>query len=144
MQKRAIIRLGIILTLLLLSAALMMGCTDEPEVPENPVQALIDENISSFESASKPHLAELGADATVRFEAGVHELFYIYTFGTGHSVDELEEFVRSFLDLPDNINMYESLAGELADFMEIDTLLLTLRYYDGQGNYITSESYASQ
>jgi len=135
---------------LVLSMGFLTGCAlldqlAQPEpVDSNPVQAFLDEHYEALEEAAQEHVMILGSDSTVRFEAGDRELFHTYTFGPGPTVDELGEFTLAFLELPDNRDMYESLAGRLANFMEIDALAITIAYYDNEGNYIASESFHSR
>jgi len=144
-------RLTILMLLaLMLSISFLTGCSllellDPPEpVDSNPVQAFLDEHYRELEITARRHVRDLEPDSTVRLEAGDSELFYIFTFGSGPVADELSEFTHAFLAYPANRDMYESLAGDLADFMEIDALTITVKYYDSEGTYIASESFSNR
>jgi len=142
MTKEFIV-LALCATLLFLLGAGLSGCTEEPSILENPVQAFISENLEALEESTRDHREILGPGSTVTFEAGTDELIYLYTFGPEHTADQLEEYTRAFLALPANKDMYEVLAGDLASLMELTTLTLTIKYYDAQGEYIISESFRS-
>jgi hypothetical protein len=68
----------------------------------------------------------------------------VYSFGPGYDEEEIAEFSNALLTYPSNVAMYENLASELAELMEMDSLLLTVRYQDSEGNLLASESFESQ
>lgn len=140
-----LVALALVLGMGFLTACDLLDQLDPPEpVDSNPVQAFLDEHYQTLVDAAQDHLEVLGPDSTARFEAGDSELFYIYTFGFDATADELEDFALAFIEMPDNRDMYVSLANELAEFMEIDALTITVRYYDSEGNYVASESFSSR
>jgi len=135
-------RLSIIALALLLAfsaAAVLAGC----ENAENPVQAFIDERRSDLEEISQEHLEDLGPGAHVDFEAGDEEFIYLYTFGPGPDIEDLREYATNLLEYPSNIVMYENLAAELAQLIELDSLTLTVRYFDSEGELVAERSYES-
>jgi len=132
------------IALLLLASATLIGCLEEPIVADNPVQAFVDENHEALDASAQDHLEALGEGSTVEFIVGTNELIYVYTFGPEYTADQLEEYVHAFLTyMPANDVMYESLAAELAQLMDIDSLILTIRYYDSDSEYIASKSFES-
>ncbi|MCL2438090.1 MAG: DUF4854 domain-containing protein [Coriobacteriia bacterium] len=141
-KKILLITLSVLLALGF--ALIVTGCTDNDDTDSNPVQVFIDENRAMLTEVSESHLEDLGPGATVDFLADDNEFIYVYTFGQGPTAEELSEYVTGLLDYPSNTIMYQELAGELAALMELDALTVTVRYYDGQGNYVGSESYDSQ
>ena len=132
-----------------LSAALLVGAGltltacdgGGTDVSSNPVQAFIDNNREMLDAVSADHLESLGPGATVDFQAGDGEFIYIYTWGPGPTVEDLKDVTTSFLDMPDNVTTYETLANNLAGLIGLDTLKLTVSYYDGQGNLIMTRSF---
>jgi len=137
-KKAVILTLSILLALS--AAAILSGCT---ETEDNPVQIFINENREDLEAMSADHLEMLGPGATVNFESDEGEFIYVYAWGPGPTVEELEEHTRGFVELPENIQMYETLADYFAQRTGVDSLVLTVRYYDGQGNLIVGESFTS-
>jgi len=133
----------VILALLLALSAItvLTGC--EGENNDNPVQTFIDERRPDLEESSREHLEDLGPGASVDFEAGDGEFVYLYTFGAGPDIEELREYATNLLEYPSNIVMYENLAAELARMIEIDSLTLTVRYFDSEGELIAEKSYES-
>jgi len=111
--------------------------------PTNPIQIFINENHEALNEASEDHLEYLGPDATVDFFARDGEFIYVYTFGAGPTADELKEFAAEFLEYPANVSMYETLAGNFAEMIGIDSLTIIVLYYDAQGNFVASDSYES-
>ena len=111
---------------------------------DNPVQAFIDESQELLEDVSADHLASLGEGAKVEFLAGDGEFIYVYSFGPGYDLEEISEFSNALLNYPSNITMYENLAGDLATLMELDSLRVTVRYLDSDGNLLAEKSYDSQ
>jgi len=138
---KKIITLVLSVLLILSAAAVLSGCNGDSD---NPVQVFINENREDLEAMSEDHLGMLGPGATVNFEAGENEFIYIYSFGPGPTAEELEEHTRPFVEMPDNVQMYETIAAYFAQRIETDSLTLTVRYYDGQGNLILVENFESQ
>ena len=135
----------IVLTLCtLLAQFFIAGCNNDDAVADNPVQAFIDESQELLEEVSAEHLASLGENAKVEFLAGDGEFIYVYSFGPGHDLEEIREFSNALLNYPSNITMYENLAGDLAVLMELDSLRVTVRYLDSDGNLLAEKSYDSQ
>ena len=143
MLKKIIILTLSSLLVLALSVSLS-GCDSDDSDLDNPVQAFIDGSQELLEDVSADHLASLGEGAKVEFLAGEGEFIYVYSFGPGHDLEEISEFSNALLNYPSNITMYENLAGDLAILMELDSLRITVRYLDSDGNLLAEKSYDSQ
>ena len=126
----------------LLALFFVVGCANGDA--DNPVQAFINENQELLEEVSAEHLASLGEGAKVEFLAGEGEFIYVYSFGPDHDIEEITEFSNALLNFPANITMFDNLAGELATAMELDSLRVTVRYLDNDGNLLAEKSYDSQ
>ena len=124
-------------------SASLMSCTNDDDT-DNPVQVFINENQELLEEVSAEHLASLGEGAKVEFLAGEGEFIYVYSYGPGYDIEEITEFSFALLNYPSNITMYENLAGELAELIELDSLRVTVRYLDSDGNLLAEKSYDSQ
>lgn len=136
--------------LLLLSVLLTTGfafaataCTNASDEDFNIIEAFIDENREVLYGISADHLADLGEGASVDFLAEDHEFIYVYTFGEGFSAEEVQEFVTGLLNFSENVDMYQTLARDLAQTIGLEYLVVTVRYYDSDGEYINSASYFS-
>jgi len=129
---------------------------DADTAQPNPViREFIDENQEMLEMASQDHLEAMGPGGTVNFFAGSgDEFIYFYTMGPGPSVHEvfedesgdlstLKDYIAPFVEDPANVEMYQNLAGDLAELIGLDSLTVTVFYYDGQGEYIISRSFDS-
>ena len=143
MLKR-IITLTLSSLLILALSVSLAGCNNDDADTDNPIQAFIDESQELLEDVSADHLASLGEGAKVEFLAGEGEFIYVYSFGPGHDLEEIAEFSNALLNYPSNITMYENLAGDLAELMELDSLRITVRYLDSDGNLLAEKSYDSQ
>ena len=124
-------------------SASLMGCTNDDDT-DNPIQVFINEYQELLEDVSAEHLASLGEGAKVEFLAGEGEFIYVYSYGPGYDIEEITEFSFALLNYPSNITMYENLAGELAELIELDSLRVTVRYLDSDGNLLAEKSYDSQ
>ncbi|MCL2402948.1 MAG: DUF4854 domain-containing protein [Coriobacteriia bacterium] len=147
----------IILTLsMMLALAFAVGCSNPAEeengydngetttqdvAVDNPVQTFIDENRGDLEAASAPLLATMGDGATVDFEAGIDEFIYVYTYGDFPS-EGLIEILEVVLDT--SAGVYELLATEMGNEMGIDDLVVTVRYYDADGDFLIAESFSGR
>ena len=147
-MSKKIITLALCALFSLVFAVAATGCSRDEETAQldenNPISVFIHENRDILEEASQDHLEDLGPGSTVDFLAEDGEFIYAYSFGPGPTVDELKEYATEFLEYPSNISMYEELANNIAILAEVDSLTLSVRYYDGQGEFITSRSYESK
>jgi hypothetical protein len=122
---------------MMLALVFMTGCTDS-----DPVQTFIDDNREQLATASTPLLATMGEGATVDFESGDngYEFIYIYTYGD-FPEEGLLEILEAILDASELV--YEMLADEFAGEIGVDTLTITVRYYDADGDFLTSRSFTN-
>jgi len=136
--------LTIILALLLglTLTSILLAC-DNDTGSDNPIDAFIEDRRAELEEVSQSHLEDLGPGASVEFKAGDGEFIYVYTFGPGPDAEDLREYATNLLEYPDNIVMYEQLAADLAQLIEIESLTLTVRYFDSAGELVAEQSYES-
>ena len=105
------------------------------------IQSFINDNRTDLLEMSEPLLATMGSGATVDFAAADGEFIYIYTYGDFPS-EGLVEILEFVLDASESL--YEMLADEFAREIGLDSLTLTVRYYDENGNFLIAESFESR
>jgi len=148
---------------MVLALAFLTACTtNEPDEPDTPptseaeyngpmdddgtagsaalIADFINENRSELEAASEPLLATMGDGATVDFLAADDEFIYVYTYGDFPS-EGLVEILETILEA--SAGMYTMLAGEMAQEIGLDTLTITVRYYDAEGNFLIEDSFTN-
>jgi len=104
------------------------------------IQAWIDDNRTELELMSEPLLGTMGEGASVDFQAADGEFIYIYTYGDFPS-DGLIDILETILDISGGL--YEEIATEFAREIGIDSMIVTVRYYQ-HGELLISESYQSR
>ena len=105
------------------------------------IQAFIDDNRVELLTMSEPLLATMGSGATVDFAAADGEFIYIYTYGD-FPREGLVEILEVVLDASESL--YVMLADEFANEIGLDSLTLTVRYYDEDGDFLIAQSFESR
>ena len=105
------------------------------------IQTWIDDNRAELDLISEAALAMMGEGARADFEAADGEFIFIYSYGDNFPSQGLVGMLETILDVSEGL--YEEIATEFAGEIGIDSMTITIRYYQ-HGELLISESFQSR
>ena len=106
------------------------------------IQEFLDEHQAELEAEMGDLADILGPGSSIAIEAGTgNELVFIFTFGPDADMDEAGELLGELLGGLGFI--FEMVADEIADDLDLDYAIVTVRYLDANGGVLAEESFRS-
>ena len=143
MLKRSLL----FLVSVLLIAAVLVGCNGDgndnggdTNVAGNPVQEFLDAYGDQLEAEMGDMADMLGATVTLEAGPGGNELIYVFTYGT-ELPDGMEDLLAEMLSGMDFL--FEMVADEMREELDLDSFRVTVRYLDLNGNVLAAQSFDS-
>ena len=144
-------KLLVLLMSVLLVAALLVGCGGSRPTNVREYMEANPSELAEFEAEMELEVQQMaamfGIDMSIRLDIiGDHELRLSYTlYDTDFLVGtELGDFLGEFLaeGLEEDAPFYTEMATEMRNEINIDTLYLTMRYLDANGDVLAERTFA--
>jgi len=120
--------------------------TPEPELPADDAPSVLEvflaENSEMIYGMADIMTGGMGAGSRVELAVGTgNELIYNFFFGSGVELDDVDEaFEEIFASMGP---LFEMLADEFREELELPNMRVTLRFYDSGGSVLAAESFDS-
>lgn len=106
------------------------------------IEDFLNEHGDDIRAMTDTMTGDMGADGRVELVAGTgNELIYRFIYGSDFDFDGVEDLLGETLAAMGSF--FEMLADTFRDELELDSMRITVRYYDHAENLLASESFDS-